>query len=160
MLAGIPLLALAFGTILGTIVVIARTDTSGLDASSAPHRLWLILTAWLWEGNPEVYRKRYAFVLPGSSAILYWCAFALDAGYQSTLGTAGYFAAARLIAIPGGVFGFCGVGYNIMYMAHSLRDRTWLQFFVFLFLIPASVVLQFLHLFALIGLRPPVPGWS
>ena len=55
-LTGLPLLALAFATILGTIVVILRVDRAGAVGRSMWHRLGLILTAWMWYGNMEVAR--------------------------------------------------------------------------------------------------------
>ena len=159
MFTGIPFIVIAFGTILGTIVIIIRTDSSGLAAASAWQRLWSILGAWMWHGNPAVYRKRYAVLLPISSTILYWCGVAIDDGFESTLGTAWFLVASRLTVPPGAVFGFCGVGYNVMFTAHTIRDRFWLQSLVFLILVPVSLFLTFLHVFALIGQRPPIFGW-
>jgi hypothetical protein len=56
MFAGVALLAIAFATIFATIVAILRIDNSGIG-KTAGQRLWLILTAWLFDAHPDRYGR-------------------------------------------------------------------------------------------------------
>ena len=170
MLTGIPLLAIAFFTILGTIVAILKIDRS-ISGRSTWHRLWLILSApylfpdpnltlmqW-FDSRPELHRARYDVVLTTSSLLLYWIAHSADVRFQVTVSTFGYLLLSRLANIAGGIFAWSGMGYGLTFMFRAMHRRTPLRFLAFFLLFLLSFSLVFLHPFGFAGQWPPIAVW-
>ena len=158
MFLGVALLAMAYATILGTIVVILRIDNSRIE-ETVWQRLRLILTAWLFDAHPEVYRARYAVILTMSSSLLYWIAYWVDVRIQVAFNTSGYLLVSRLAIMVGEIFAFSGMGYCLIYTFDAMRKRAPIRLLVFSFLFLVSFSLLFLHLFAFISQWPPVVAW-
>lgn len=155
MIEGALLLAVAYATILATIVTILRIDEANLGLP-AWHRLRLILTAWHFDEHPEVYRARYAVILTLSSLLLYLLAYIADRGFEVTLITIPYMLISRLAIVVGEVFAWSGFAYCWIFALEAVRNRQPFRLLIFTVLFAISFTLLFLHMFGLISIWPPV----
>lgn len=158
MIQGALLLTIAYATILATIVSILRLDRAQLGLP-AWNRFRLILTAWLFDEHPEVYRARYAVILTLSSLLLYCLAYSADQRFEVTLTTIPYMLISRVAILFGEVFSFSGFAYCIVYAWKAVQKRQPIRFLTFTTLFAISFPLLFLHMFGFISVWPPVGEW-